>query len=80
MKTIELNEQAVSFLIEMLNRAIDEKDPIGGSFYGETPKAIMRHILSKLEDIPESNLEEVDLEEIKKHEDNGVIINELSRN
>lgn len=44
MKTIELNEQAVDYLIKMLNDAIESGE------YGETNIAIMRHILSKLEE------------------------------
>jgi hypothetical protein len=42
MREISLNEQAVDFLKEMLELALN------GDAYSETSKGIMRHILEKL--------------------------------
>jgi len=42
MKTIELNSQAVDFLKELLELALQ------ADIYSETSKGIMQHILSKL--------------------------------
>lgn len=47
MRTIELNEQAVDWLKEHLEHALNLSDFEG---YSETSKGIMRHIISKLED------------------------------
>lgn len=55
-KTIELNEQAIDFLKEMLELALN------GESYSETSKGIMRHILSKLED--EKELPPVSLKDL----------------
>ena len=45
METIELNEQAVDWLLEHLKQELDENNPIT---YSETSKGIMRHLLEKL--------------------------------
>lgn len=52
MKTIELNEQAVEWLREHLEgeMARDEERATVETWYSETSKGIMRHILAKLND------------------------------
>lgn len=56
MLNIELNPQAVGFLIYLLNSELETDN------YGETSKGIMRHILGKLED--EKELPPVSLKDI----------------
>ena len=56
MRNLDLNPQAVDFLKEMLELALN------GDVYSETSKGIMRHILGKLED--EKELPPVSLKDI----------------
>ena len=46
MKNIELNPQALQWLIDHLKQELDENNPIT---YSQTSKGIMRHLLAKLQ-------------------------------